>query len=235
VENMKLWESVCRTDPSTTKQVNQRGGFTAIDAQHQLQRATELWGPYGGDWGVEHCEYNYVRNYDSNNAEDVVEIWLEATFYCPVAEFEISTDIKFKPGNDSRKKLLTDLTTKALSKLGFNADVFEGKFDDNKYVTEMRKEFSKPKEKPVDETPDRIQPIDDKKQSIDDIPDDIEDVVKVFIKTGRRIMGDEGYKIWHSRVLSNYFQTDSINGLDKVGLSRFAEMQSEMLKLTKED
>jgi hypothetical protein len=32
--------------------------------------------------------------------------------------------------------------TKGLSKLGFNADVFMGLFDDNKYVSSLRKEFS---------------------------------------------------------------------------------------------
>ena len=34
--------------------------------------------------------------------------------------------------------LRTDARSKALSTLGFNSDIFEGKFDDNKYVAEMR-------------------------------------------------------------------------------------------------
>ena len=54
-KNMELWEQVCTTDPDITKKVNTRGGFTAIDAQAQIKRATELWGPYGSEWGVRDC------------------------------------------------------------------------------------------------------------------------------------------------------------------------------------
>jgi len=34
------------------------------------------------------------------------------------------------------------MTTKALSKLGFNADVFLGLYDDNKYVYQLKQEFN---------------------------------------------------------------------------------------------
>ena len=42
------------------------------------------------------------------------------------------------------KKIETDALTKAISKLGFNADIFMGKFDDVRYVEEMKKEFKEP-------------------------------------------------------------------------------------------
>ena len=41
---------------------------------------------------------------------------------------------KNKPDTDCMKKATTDGLTKCLTYLGFNADVFLGKFDDNKYV-----------------------------------------------------------------------------------------------------
>jgi len=137
-DTMALWNQVCETDPAITSTVNRRGGFTAIDAQAQIKRATELWGPYGGDWGMKNCKYEYIRD-AGDGTGNILEAILEATFYCPVAEFEISTDIAYVPGNDSRKKLLTDATTKALSKLGFNSDVFEGKFDGDKYKSGVSK------------------------------------------------------------------------------------------------
>lgn len=143
-ENTKLWDSVCETDPSTTKEVNQKGGFTAICAQGQFKRATELWGPYGGKWGIKDCKYGYEHTNTDNGNDAIAEVWVEATFYYPAGEFSISSDIAFRIGNDNRKKLLTDITTKALSKLGFNADVFEGKFDDNKYIAEMNHKFAAP-------------------------------------------------------------------------------------------
>ena len=45
---------------------------------------------------------------------------------------------------DFAKKIETDALTKALSKLGFNADVFMGRFDDTKYVLEMQQKHREP-------------------------------------------------------------------------------------------
>ena len=135
-KNMKLWDSVFETEAKYTKIVNQRGGFTSIGSQYQLREATKQWGPYGAKWGVKDCKYFMCEG----------DLVLEAVFYYPDGEFEIATDMLFKSGNDSRKKLLTDLTTKALSKLGFNGDVFMGMFDDNKYVNSLKEKqerFSK--------------------------------------------------------------------------------------------
>jgi hypothetical protein len=39
---------------------------------------------------------------------------------------------------------MTDALTKGLSQLGFNADVFLGLYDDNKYVEAVRREFATP-------------------------------------------------------------------------------------------
>ena len=47
-----------------------------------------------------------------------------------------------RPDEDAYKKCVTDGITKCLSYLGFNADVFLGKFDDNKYVKEMARKFA---------------------------------------------------------------------------------------------
>jgi len=47
-----------------------------------------------------------------------------------------------KIDDEYMKKLQTDALTKGLSFLGFNSDVFEGLFDDNRYVAEMNKQFA---------------------------------------------------------------------------------------------
>ena len=44
--------------------------------------------------------------------------------------------------SDAGKKATTDGITKLLSQLGFNADVFLGKFDDQKYVDDLREEMA---------------------------------------------------------------------------------------------
>jgi len=45
--------------------------------------------------------------------------------------------MRYRPGDECRKKLITDLRSKCLSTLGFNSDVFEGKFDDSRYVQSL--------------------------------------------------------------------------------------------------
>lgn len=140
---MELWQRVCVTDPAHTKHINQRGGFTAIDAQYQIKTATAEWGPMGELWGVKDCRYGY----------DGGEVWLEATFYYPNGAIEMSTDIVHKPGNESRKKLRTDLLTKSLSQLGFNSDVFEGRFDSNRHLDPAPQRPSTPRPQPQRSTP----------------------------------------------------------------------------------
>jgi len=155
-DNMELWNSVCKTDPTITKKVEQRGGFTAICAQSQIKRATELWGSYGNKWGVKDCKYGETKV--QIDKEEQTGIYLTAVFYYPDGEFEIASDMYYKPRDDCMKKLLTDLTTKALSKLGFNSDVFEGKFDDSKYVEEIKKEFKNDKKEPKKEPKVKLPP-----------------------------------------------------------------------------
>jgi hypothetical protein len=131
--NLALWNKVCVTDPSFTKKADTRGGFTSINATWQAWQATELWGPYGKGWGVRNVKYRML-----GPIEKPFGICLEAEFFCPESTFEIATDMPYAPNNDCFKKLLTDLTTKALSKLGFSADVFFGLYDDNRYVAQAK-------------------------------------------------------------------------------------------------
>ena len=145
-DNMQLWESVETTDPNFTKKVNQRGGFTAISAQYQLRTATETFGPFGNGWGVED---ERIEKW-----EDVgLSVYTGTLWYRPTefrdgmvvikqeSEFPIHSSIKYhsngRVDDDFMKKVATDALTKGLSKLGFNADVFMGKFDDNKYVNKL--------------------------------------------------------------------------------------------------
>ena len=136
--HMELWNSVEITDPKYTKKVNQRGGFTAIGAQYQLMRATETFGPMGAGWGV---KTEHIQKW-----EDVGLAVYEATLWYVIGDKEhyipIHSAIKYhsngRVDDDFYKKVATDALTKGLSKLGFNADVFMGKFDDNKYVNKLK-------------------------------------------------------------------------------------------------
>ena len=137
-DNLRIWSQVEKTDPAHTKKVNQRGGFTAISAAYQIMRATEVFGPIGEGWGYVASEPIF---HDSLVLVPVT-LWhgTRANSFGPMLGCA-----EWKSGNrldsDAAKKATTDALTKLLSQLGFNADVFLGRFDDSKYVAEMAREF----------------------------------------------------------------------------------------------
>lgn len=146
-DNLRIWSQVEKTDPNHTKKVNQRGGFTAISAAYQIKRATETFGPIGSGWG-----------YDAG-----APIFQDALVFVPVTLWHGERTNTFGPmfggaewkanggrtDSDALKKATTDALTKLLSQLGFNADVFLGLFDDNKYVAELKAEFAEPQGEPT--------------------------------------------------------------------------------------
>ena len=135
---MKLWDAVCVTDVDVTKKVTQRGGFTAICAQSQIKEATKHFGAYGKTWGLESETFLMITE-DMCLYQAILVIGDRAT--------AISSSISIKQGArtdyDFAKKVSTDAITKTLSRMGFNSDVFEGKFDDNKYVAKLKEEKQK--------------------------------------------------------------------------------------------
>ena len=142
MSNTKLWDSVEKTDPKFTKKVNQRGGFTAIGAQYQVRKATEAFGPFGIGWGVK--EETFQRYEVTGLVLYQGTLWYK--YGEDNGEVPIHSSIKYhansRVDDDFAKKVATDAMTKGLSKLGFNADVFMGLFDDNKYVSTLKKEFN---------------------------------------------------------------------------------------------
>jgi hypothetical protein len=150
-DNLRIWSKVEKTNPAHTKHVSQRGGFTAVSASYQILAATEQFGPIGEGWG-------YITG-DPIVVETLlfvpVTLWhgnRDNTFG-PMLGCEEWKDSKGRLDSDAGKKAVTDAVTKLLSQLGFNADVFLGKFDDQKYVEQMRREFAG-KAEPAEEMPD---------------------------------------------------------------------------------
>ena len=135
-ENMRIWDAVSKTDPDHTKKVNQRGGFTAIDAHYQIMRATEQFGPIGIGWGYIAGEPIFQDRF----VIVPVTVWHgdRSQTFGPV--YGCCEMFGNRPDSDAPKKAGTDGLTKLLSQLGFNADVFLKKFDDNKYVQELHRE-----------------------------------------------------------------------------------------------
>ena len=136
-DNMDIWNAVEKTDPKHTKAVNQRGGFTAIGANYQIMNATKQFGPIGIGWGYT------VEKFERMDSMVIAHVTFwhgnRANVFGPI--LGCAEMFGKKADSDAPKKAMTDAITKALSQLGFNADVFLGKFDDNKYVAEVGAEF----------------------------------------------------------------------------------------------
>ena len=144
MSNIDLWESVEKTNPAHTKKVTFGRAITAIDPYQQMKNATRQFGPVGIGWGwsVERVEYLptnelglLIRMWHTSK-ENTFDQWGQASLYIDKAEKKKDTDCF--------KKATTDGVTKCLSLIGFNADVFLGKFEDNKYVQQLTEEFNKP-------------------------------------------------------------------------------------------
>lgn len=133
---MHLWDAVKLTNPDNVKNVN--SFTTAIDSLSQIKKATEQWGSQGDKWGLKNL------NYKTMPIGEEILLTLEANFFYPNGRIEIASSIMLKEkgkktDTDAFKKVRTDCLSKAFSQLGFNADVFSGKFQDSKYVQRVAK------------------------------------------------------------------------------------------------
>lgn len=164
MSNTALWEVVCTTDPRYTKEFSRSGGFkgTAINPTYQLMKATEVFGPVGMGWGWRIEKEDYVPGCEGEvNHVIRIVVWYRITpkfvermpeaepflwQVCEVTHFGQTIFVgknKFGPFTDEEapKKSITDAISKALSCLGFSADIHIGLYDSNKYVNDRRAEF----------------------------------------------------------------------------------------------
>ena len=144
MSNMDLWNKVEKTNPKYTKPAKIGGmSITAISPQYQIMLATEQFGSYGKGFGFKSIELDYSL------VASFKMVVFKGVFFHPEGEFTIINSSKLFMDRaekmldaDFAKKIETDALTKALSKLGFNADVFMGRFDDHRYVAELNEEFN---------------------------------------------------------------------------------------------
>jgi len=153
--NMELWHSVEQTDPRYAKGFN-NAGFkgTATNPTYLAKRATELFGPCGIGWGIDVMNENYREGAPIQSKDGqvlckavihVVYIRLWYTWNYQPGEVYSYGQTTFVGANkngvftdeEAPKKSLTDAMVKAMSRLGFSADVHLGLWDDSKYVQKL--------------------------------------------------------------------------------------------------
>ena len=147
--NLELWDEVSTSDPKYLKEVSYGSRkFTAIDAHYQIKAMTQKFGPVGGGWGYSVDTIIHNLSPDDTVVIANVSVWHSGSsnnVFGPVSGCKALMR-NGRVDEDAPKKAMTDGLTKALSHLGFNADVFLGEFDGNKY-TENDEEKSDTKSK----------------------------------------------------------------------------------------
>lgn len=147
-DNLRIWRAVEKTDPSQTKGFKRAGGFTgtALKPMWVWQRLTEQFGPFGEGWGCSKPEFTTIP---AGN---------ELLVYCTVSAWHGSRDNALwgvggdkviaetkngpKADDEAFKKAFTDALMNAFKFVGVGADIHMGRFDDNKYVQQLEREFS---------------------------------------------------------------------------------------------
>lgn len=146
-QTMTLWNSVCWTDRQWTYPYKSDSGgtLTAVNPMYNIRRATELWGPCGGRWGFEVQEQRYAKGrtlIDKDNCQFaerfhtvIVKLWYptndDPKGPCGYIEHAGGTTVcgvdsqgRAFSEHDHLKCSITDAVSKALSLLGFSADLW---------------------------------------------------------------------------------------------------------------
>ena len=195
-ENKKksLWLSVEKTDPRFTKKGKKgKYEFTSPNATWQIKQATDQWGPYGSHWGLQDLEYEY-KSFGQTEIAKISAFFV----YPPNGKFKLNSSMKIAyitnggkgyllVDEDYCKKLETDILTKALSKLGFSADIFMTLYDDNKYLQEVTEMFdNKKNEEILEKEKEMLLP------KFEDVVTDLglERVLKYFVQNNRLDVGE---------------------------------------------
>lgn len=159
--NMRIWEQVQTTDTRYTKNAEVGGQkITSLNGTAMVMKATEVFGPVGIGWGWKVLEERFDDGHEVFSGEGdkriclgreightvKIQLWFmqdgqrgEVEQY-GCTRYQYKTKYGMTTDGEAPKKSLTDAIKKALSMLGFSADVFLGMFDDVNYVQQLQAE-----------------------------------------------------------------------------------------------
>lgn len=146
MSNLDLWEAHADIDPQYTKAITGKAyKGTSPNPQYVIKCLTEMFGPVGRGFGWE------VLSEDFTPLGDEILHWCRIRFWHTKREHyyeaygQTKALMKTRNGmmsdEDAPKKSLTDAIIKAASQLGIAANIFLGRWDDQKYVAELKEEF----------------------------------------------------------------------------------------------
>lgn len=179
-DNLATWERFADIDPKFTKAITGKAyKGTSPNPQYVIRCLTEMFGPVGQgfgwrvvaeefrDMGGETLHWCRIEFWHTDRA-NVIESYGQTK-----AAYVTSTG-KQMVDEDAPKKSLTDAIIKAASWVGIGANIFLGRWDDQKYVAEVNAEFradEKPATPPFDSAgaAQRIIASITKKTNVDDL------------------------------------------------------------------
>lgn len=161
-DNLTLWRSVEKTPHEHTKPITGKSYSGNSPKPHYLiHRATETFGPCGIGWGfmveerIEDGAWLADGFYEKLHIAKV-RVWFKWNGERGEVEHIGGTVFSGRRKNgqafsdeDAPKKSVTDALVKALSMIGFAGDIFMGRYDDSKYIAELRQEAEDARRQPV--------------------------------------------------------------------------------------
>jgi hypothetical protein len=156
-EHMKLWESVCVTDPDQVKPITGKQYKGNSPKPYWIvKRLTETFGPCGIGWGFAILGERMERLSETDVLSiATVRLWythdgkrgeLEQIGQTKAAYLK-SDGSAMVIDEDAPKKSVTDALVKCASYLGFAGDIFSGMWDDSKYVAWAAEQYAPPPQK----------------------------------------------------------------------------------------
>lgn len=149
MENLGLWDKVQKTDPRHVKPITGKSYQGTSPKPHYLiHKATETFGPVGIGWGFT-IENERIEEGAGGERMSIarVKVWYKWEGERGEVEHIGGTSFSGTRKNgtpftdeDAPKKSVTDALVKALSMIGFAGDIFMGRYDDSKYVSELHQE-----------------------------------------------------------------------------------------------
>lgn len=157
-DNLSLWNAVEKTPPQQTKPITGKSYQGTSPKPHYLvHKATETFGPCGIGWGFT-IEEERIEEGAGGERMSIARVKVWFKWNGERGEVEHIGGTQFsgirssgKPftDEDAPKKSVTDALVKALSMIGFAGDIFMGRYDDSKYVQDLKDEASAPPASPA--------------------------------------------------------------------------------------
>ncbi|MDZ7824662.1 MAG: exodeoxyribonuclease VIII [Ahrensia sp.] len=146
-ENMRYWDVYADIDPKFTKPITGKPyKGTSPNPQYVIKCLTELFGPVGEGFGWRVLVEGFQPLGDKTLHFCRIEFWHTDRAFTFEGYGQTMAVYKTNSGSlmvdeDAPKKSLTDAIIKAASHIGIAANIFLGRWGDEKYVQEVAAEY----------------------------------------------------------------------------------------------